>query len=117
MPLPLVLISGSKGGVGKSLASMALLDYWLAHDKPAFLVETDHSNPDVWKAYSDVVPAVALDLGEPDSWIEMANELERHPKEHVAVNMASMSNQPVERYGGTLLEALAALKRPLICLG
>jgi len=120
MSLPLVLISGSKGGVGKSLASMALLDYWMAHSpdnpKSSFLVETDHSNPDVWKAYGELVPSIALDLAEPDSWIELANELERHPNDHVVVNMASMSNQPVERYGGTLLEALSSLKRPLVCL-
>ncbi len=118
MPVPLVLVSGSKGGVGKSLASMALIDHWLAVEpaKPVFLVDTDHSNPDVWKAYGDLVPSLTIDLAEPDSWIELVNELERHPDHLAVVNMASMSNQPVERYGGTLLEALTPLNRSLVCL-
>jgi hypothetical protein len=116
MSVPLVLVSGSKGGVGKSLASMALLDHWRALGRSVFLVETDHSNPDVWKAYNALVPSVTLDLAESDSWIELVNELERRPQDWVVVNMASMSNQAVERHGGTLLEALKPLKRDLVCL-
>ncbi len=116
MSVPLVLVSGSKGGVGKSLASMALLDHWKAQDKPVFLVETDHSNPDVWKAYKDLVPSLTIDLAESDSWIELVNELAAHPNDQVVVNMASMSNQGVERHGGTLLEALEPLNRSLVCL-
>ena len=116
MSLPLVLVSGSKGGVGKSLTSMALVDHWMAQDKPVFLVDTDRSNPDVWKAYEALVPSIAIDLTEPDSWIELVNELERHPQEHVVINMAAMSNAVVAQHGDTLLEALEPLQRSLVCL-
>ena len=46
-------IGGSKGGVGKSAVSMALLDY-LGESCP-LLVETDTANPDVAKAYGNAV--------------------------------------------------------------
>jgi MinD superfamily P-loop ATPase len=43
-------VGGGKGGVGKSMVSMALLDYLLSKGVPALLVESDTSNPDVYKA-------------------------------------------------------------------
>ena len=64
MSLPFVFVGGNKGGVGKSLASMALLDYWLSSEpaKPAFPVETDTSNPDVAKVYGNPFPSACPDL-------------------------------------------------------
>ena len=46
------LVSGAKGGVGKSLVTMALLDY--LGEKTA-LLETDITNPDVGKSYKKEV--------------------------------------------------------------
>ncbi len=78
MSLPLVFIGGNKGGVGKSLASMALLDYWLANDakKTVFLIETDTSNPDVAKAYGETVPHLLPQISEREGWIDLVNELD-----------------------------------------
>ena len=44
------LVGGGKCGVGKSMLSMALLDYLRTSERQPFLVETDTSAPDVWKA-------------------------------------------------------------------
>ena len=65
MSLPVVFVGGNKGGVGKSLASMALIDYWLSQNpaKPVFLVETDTSNPDVAHAYGKTVPHYLPQIG------------------------------------------------------
>ena len=43
-------IGGSKGGVGKSMMTLATLDYLLEGGAKVLLVECDTSNPDVWKA-------------------------------------------------------------------
>ena len=44
-------VGGGRGGVGKSVVSMALLDYLLGKGVPTLFVESDTSHPDVYKAY------------------------------------------------------------------
>ena len=51
MSKAIFLVGGGKGGVGKSLMSMALLDFLQAGGQEPFLVETDTSVPDVFKTY------------------------------------------------------------------
>ena len=44
-------VGGSKGGVGKSVMTLATVDHLLEQGANVLLVEYDTSNPDVWKAY------------------------------------------------------------------
>jgi len=44
-------VGGSKGGVGKSVMTLATVDHLLEQGANVLLVECDTSNPDVWKAY------------------------------------------------------------------
>ena len=48
-PPALFAVGGCKGGVGKTMVALALVDYLLRRDWPILLVETDTSNPDVWR--------------------------------------------------------------------
>ncbi len=66
MSEPIFLIGGDKGGVGKSMMSMALLDYLRGIKEPVFLVETDTSAPDVWKTYRNDVESECVDLEQKD---------------------------------------------------
>lgn len=50
-----VMVSGSKGGVGKSIVSMALTHTLLKRGDDLLLVEADTANPDVGKAYGKTV--------------------------------------------------------------
>jgi MinD-like ATPase involved in chromosome partitioning or flagellar assembly len=52
-PRRIYWIGGSKGGVGKSMMTVVILDYLLEQGEKVLLVECDTSNPDVWKAYSN----------------------------------------------------------------
>ena len=63
---PIYWIGGSKGGVGKSMMTSATLDYLLERKIKVSLVESDTSNPDVWKAYKDFVPVELINLDESD---------------------------------------------------
>lgn len=67
---PIIMISGSKGGVGKSIVSMTALDLL---GSAATLVETDTSNPDVAKAYAKTNETHALDLDDRSGWIDLIN--------------------------------------------
>ena len=55
MAKPIYLIGGSKGGVGKTLVTMAVVDYLEAQQAAVLLIESDTSNPDVWKAYQTLL--------------------------------------------------------------
>lgn len=113
---PIILVSGSKGGVGKSLTSMALLDYFLANHKYAKLVDADTNNPDVFRCYGRYADGETLDLGDVEGWIRLVNLCDAAPYKSVVVNTPAQSNLPVRKHGTILVESLRELARPLITL-
>lgn len=118
------MVDGGKGGVGKSMVCAALLDQLLmaqpaeAEGKPkgVLLVETDTSNPDVWKMYRDEVETTLIDLDDANGWIDLVNSCDAHPEAVVVVNGAARNNKGVETYSGTLSNTLEELKRNLVTL-
>jgi hypothetical protein len=86
MERPLLLIGGGKGGVGKSLLSVALVDYVSVTDGRPFLVETDTSVPDVYKTYSGDIGAELVNLDEREGWIELVNLVDSHPDNTIVIN-------------------------------
>lgn len=113
---PLYMVGGSKGGVGKTMICMSLLDYMRARSEDVLLIETDTSNPDVAKAYGDVVKTETINLDERDGWLVMLDALDAHRSATVVINSAARSNMSVMRYGATLNSSLAELKRKMITL-
>jgi len=111
---PLYLVSGSKGGVGKSLVTLALIDYLQRHNQMPMLVETDTSNPDVMKTIQPEIGCMAFDLDHADGWISLVNLCDEQQDKPVVVNTAARSNQGVARYGSTLGNTLDELKRTLV---
>ena len=111
---PLYLVSGSKAGVGKSLVTLALIDYLQRHNQTPMLVETDTSNPDVMKAIQPEIGCMAFDLDHADGWISLVNLCDGQQDKPVVVNTAARSNHGVARYGSTLGNTLDELKRTLV---
>ena len=65
-------VTGSKGGVGKSVGAIALLDYFEMRNRKVSLVETDTANPDVGKAYQKDVKSFSLvNLDENEGWLDL----------------------------------------------
>ncbi|AMM18771.1 protein mobD (plasmid) [Burkholderia sp. PAMC 28687] len=110
------VVGGSKGGVGKSIVTMATVDYLQTLGETVLLIESDTSNPDVYKAYRDSTRAELLNLDEADGWIQLVNLCEAEPESVVVVNTAARNNQGVSAYGETLNSTLAELKRRLVTL-
>ncbi|MGA7122146.1 MAG: hypothetical protein WBY94_18730 [Polyangiaceae bacterium] len=73
-------VGGSKGGVGKSMMTRAMLDYLIEQRSNAVLVECDTSNPNVWKAHREQVEAVLINLDDAYDWIHLVNTCDRRPK-------------------------------------
>lgn len=110
------LIGGSKGGVGKSLVTMATVDYLQERGESVLLIESDTSNPDVWKAYKDSLQTELVNLDEADGWIELVNLCDSNKDSTVVINTAARNNRGVSAYGETLNSTLAELKRRLVTL-
>ena len=110
------LIGGSKGGVGKSMATMATVDYLQQQGESVLLIETDTSNPDVWKAYKDSADTALINLDEADGWLELLNTCGRKPDSVVVINTAARNAQPVLEHGSLLDSSLTELKRKLVTL-
>ena len=110
------LVAGSKGGVGKSLATMSLIDYLLAHDNKVFLFESDTSNPDVAKSHANTVPHQLVDLDGRDGWIEMVNRVGELADYTCVVNTGSRSNTAVGKFSSLLEGGLSELGVDLITI-
>lgn len=113
---PIYVVGGSKGGVGKSMVAMSMLDFFGARGEQLLLVESDTSNPDVFKAYKDSVKTELIDLDHADGWIRIVNVCEAHPDHTVVVNTAARNNRGVAEWGGTLANSLPELARRLVTL-
>jgi CobQ/CobB/MinD/ParA nucleotide binding domain len=113
---PIYMVGGSKGGVGKSFVTLALVDYLRRADVHVVLVETDTSNPDVMKAVHDEVECASCDLDEAGGWIDFVNFCDAHRDATVIVNTAARSQTGVAQYGRTLADTLDELARRLVVL-
>ena len=111
---PIYMVGGGKGGVGKSIVSMALIDYLCEIGKDCYLIETDTSNPDVFKSYGETIPSKILNLDKANGWIDLVNLCDEHRDKTIVINGAARSNDGVSKYGENLRGVLTDLDRSLI---
>jgi hypothetical protein len=111
---PIYLVGGGKGGVGKSLVALALVDHFQRRGVKPVLVENDTSNPDVMKAVQGEIDCAAFDLDEADGWINFVNYCDEHRDAVVVVSTAARNQDGVARYGATLASTLGELGRRLV---
>jgi hypothetical protein len=114
MTKPIFLIGGGKGGVGKSLMSMTVVDFLSSADRAPFLVETDTSVPDVYKTYQADTGGELVNLDEREGWIELVNLVEGKPESTFVINTGARNQTGISNFGKTLSKALPQLKRKLV---
>lgn len=107
---------GGKGGVGKSFTTIGLVDTLIQAGSKVLLIESDTSNPDVWKMYKDEVECRLIDLDDANGWIDLVNVCDEFRDHVVVVNTAARNNKGVAAYGETLHSTLGELNRQLITL-
>jgi hypothetical protein len=99
----LFYVGGSKGGVGKSLLSLTLVQYLI--DKYGdiiniHLIETDDSNPDVGRVYRGSIPVSTAILDENvNGWLRLSKIIEENPNSLFVVNSAARSNLGIIKHG------------------
>ncbi len=110
------LVGGGKGGVGKSLMSIALIDFLHATGQRPFLVETDTSVPDVFKTYGETVGGELVNLDEREGWIDLVNLVESRHESTFVINTGARNQTGISNFGRTLSKALPELGRKLVVL-
>ena len=113
MSKALILVGGGKGGVGKSLFSMAVVDFFESTKEAPFLIETDTSVPDVFKTYRETIEGELVNLDEREGWIELVNLVESRPESTIVINTGARNQTGITNFGRTLRKALPELKRKL----
>jgi hypothetical protein len=114
MTTPIFLIGGGKGGVGKSLMSMTVVDFLSCTDRVPFLFETDTSVPDVYKTYQADTGGELVNLDDREGWIELVNLVEGKPESTFVINTGARNQTGISNFGKTLSRALPQLKRKLV---
>ncbi|AFY92915.1 ATP-binding protein [Chamaesiphon minutus] len=112
---PIYIIGSNKGGVGKSLLTMAILDYFSKNEQSCFLVETESRLMDVHRSYRHL-PFAVLDLSSESGASGLIDLGFGHPNEIIIVNATAVSIEGIEKYSQHLITELSALDRPLITL-
>lgn len=109
MAKKIIFIGGSKGGVGKSAVASGVIDTLLEQGEKVLLIDTDTSNPDVYKSHKDVVDSLTINLDTKNGWIELLTAI--HGTEAVAIiNTAARSNDGIKDFGAMLMSALPELQ-------
>ncbi len=110
-------VGGSKGGVGKSLFSFALVDYLLNRNANILLVDTDTDNPDVFKAHKVLALPNLLcrlnSLDDADGWADLLDTVQSYPDHAVVINAAARTKTSTASYGDIMKEALREMRREL----
>lgn len=109
-------ITGFKGGVGKSLVSMSLVDALRQDNIDCLLIDADTSNADVYKCYHNTITCKDIDLDIAEGWIDLVNlcDDDENKNHSIVINGAARNNTGVINYSNILVSALPELKRNLI---
>lgn len=110
------LVGGGKGGVGKSTFSIGLIDTLQANKQGVHLIETDTSNPDVYKMHSKEIGADLVDLDDAGGWIDLVNICDKHRDVAIVVNTGARNDRGIAMYSDTLSSTLDELQRHLVTL-
>jgi hypothetical protein len=109
-------VGGGKGGVGKSMISLTLIQYLIdkyGESKTINLIETDESNPDVGRVYRGKIPVTNAILDEDEKgWILMSELIETSTDTLFVINSAARSNMGIRKHGRNFTAVLESGKVP-----
>jgi len=119
---PIFLISGDKGGVGKSTVAINMIEWLLGFEDRINLIDTDLTNPDVHAIYKNeprikTMSPEEIDIDETDAggWIQLAKFANSNP-ETLVINMKAGSKLSLEKYRDNVIGMFEAINRPLILI-
>ncbi len=124
----LFFVGGAKGGTGKTMTAVALIDYLRQKGAELIIVESDSSNSDVWHCFLEkkeekVVPKMeppatvyTFDLQQHEEWLRLVDLCEGHQNATIVINSKGGNAEEVERYGPILNDTLDEIPHELVTL-
>lgn len=118
----ILYITGDKGGVGKTMTSIAALDVLQQRGWPTLVIETDTSNPDVAKLLDNKNNDMSgtelqlINLDRREGWLLLGNAIEANAEALTIINGAARSAISVDESGQLLLDVAEALGKKLVVL-
>lgn len=111
---PIIIVESFKGGLGKSMVAITLLEYFRAQNIPVSLVETGGGQSDIWKTYIDKIDSFHIDPKEEGGagWLKLVEVAESNP-ETLIVNMHADSKCSTESNRDVIANRLLELSRPV----
>lgn len=103
---PVVIFDGDKGGVGKSTACGAFVDWCIKHGIPVGVVDGDSRNPDVHRMFEGAVPVIRADLRIHAGWMDMTDFQNDNPGSVIVASMPAGVGKQMEFEAPRLLEAM-----------
>ena len=88
-------IGGEKGGVGKSVTSRVLAQYFIDHSKPFTGFDTDRSHSSFTRFYEGFASPVVVDSFE--GLDKVVNGFESNPQQSVIVDLAAQADEKYRR--------------------
>jgi hypothetical protein len=99
-------IGGEKGGVGKSLVARLLAQYCIDRSLPFVAFDTDRSHGALVRFYAGYTSPASVD--EHDSLDRIVEAAAENPGQHVLVDLAAQTQEPIRRWAeGVGLAGLA----------
>ena len=112
----IIIIGGGKGGVGKSTVSMSVLDLLRVKENETVYVESDDSNPDVYKAVNKQIKSEICNLDDETGYINLGGIIEANSNACIVVNTAARAMAGIIEHGVILTEVVEELGRELVML-
>ena len=91
------LIGGEKGGVGKSLVSRLLAQYFIDHDMPFLGFDTDRSHGSLMRFYAGYASPVLVDRYEALDTHHRSRSIDQ-PGRRVLVDLAAQTHDPLAKW-------------------
>lgn len=110
------LVGGGKGGVGKSMVALSLVDALLTKGEKVLVVESDDSNPDVEKTLRNVTTCAVCNLDTEDGFVKLGDLIEQNPEMCVVVNTAARATKSLIEFGGIITDVAKAGSREVVML-
>lgn len=111
-----IVVGGGKGGVGKSTVTMALLDALRQEGHEPIYVETDDSNPDVYKAVNSTVPCEICTLDTESGYVRLGDLMESNTDSTIVVNTAARVTPGLLEHGGILCDVAKETQRRMVMI-
>jgi hypothetical protein len=100
-----------KGGVGKSMFSFTLIDYFSnSQGIDLHVIDTDESNPDVYRSCVGKIEKLqALDISERAGMQKLAEHAEKNPGATIVINGRASNDKMIKSYFDILIETIEEL--------